>query len=333
MHFLSLFITILCSISGVWSAWQYNNGNWDEIARLLSLNGYDTVFYCAAYGLETDTEDLQECLNACTPLGIDVHAWVVLWKTGKCSVEDQNRFELDGRLQNSSDGTVEPWLCPTDPQNVRLMAQLCLKLAAEYPVAGIHLDYIRFSSNRVCFCDGCRERFRSHLGVRSYNWPSDCVSGGRLHDSFMQWRADMITDAVQAVRDSLSRINRIVLLSVAGTPREQEMQYFSQNWDIWLRSGIVDFVVPMNYTESDSEFVYWGEQQLEMAEGKSISCGIGPFSTRSTLTSSETEHQKALAMEMGFDGWVIFHLSKVFIERLGETTQSQGCRPNSIHTQ
>ncbi len=333
MHFLSLFITVLCSITGVWNAWQYNNGNWDEIARLLSLNGYDTVFYCAAYGPETDTEGLQECLNACTPLGIDVHAWVVLWKTGKCPVEDQNRFELNGRLQISSNGAVQNWLCPTDPQNVIAMAQLCLKLAAEYPVTGIHLDYIRFSSNRVCFCDGCRERFRRDVGIRSVDWPSDCVSGGRLHDNFMQWRADMVTDAVQAVRDSLSRINRVVLLSVAGTPREQEMRYFSQEWDVWLRSGIVDFVVPMNYTESDSEFVFWGEQQLEMAGGRSISCGIGSFSTRSTLTLSETEHQEALAEEMGFDGWVIFHLSSVFIERLRSTAQSRSSRLEPTRSQ
>ncbi|MCK4505825.1 MAG: hypothetical protein KAW14_09420, partial [Candidatus Aegiribacteria sp.] len=174
---------------------------------------------------------------------------------------------------------------------------------------------------------------RRDAGIRSIDWPTYCVSGGRLHDSFMRWRADMITDAVQAVRDSLSKINRIVLLSVAGTPREQEMRYFSQPWDVWLRSGIVDFVVPMNYTESDSEFVYWGEQQLEMAEGRSISCGIGSFSTRSTLTLSETEHQEALAEEMGFDGWVIFHLSGIFIERLRETAQSRDCRPHSIRSQ
>ena len=65
MHFLSLFTSVLFSITGVWSAWQYNNGNWDEIAPLLSLNGYDTVFYCVAYGPEMDTEGLQECLDAC----------------------------------------------------------------------------------------------------------------------------------------------------------------------------------------------------------------------------------------------------------------------------
>ncbi|MCK4672117.1 MAG: hypothetical protein KAT47_06180, partial [Candidatus Aegiribacteria sp.] len=107
---------------------------------------------------------------------------------------------------------------------------------------------------------------------------------------------------------------------------------FSQPWDVWLRSGIVDFMVPMNYPESDSEFVYWGEQQLEMAEGRPLSCGIGPFSTRSTLTLSETEHQEALAEEMGFDGWVIFHLSDVFIERLRETAQSRGSRPHPIRS-
>lgn len=327
MYSLSIVISALISITGVWNPWQYNEGNWDEIARLLSLNGYDSVFYCAVYGPVTDGEGLRECIDACSSQGIDVHAWIVLWKIRLCPEERQDSFSQEGRLQVSSEGDVLEWLCPTDPRNVRLMAQTILELAEEYPITGIHLDYIRYAGYQACFCDGCLERFEQDTGNRVIDWPDDCIRGGDLYDSFMEWRAGKITDVIHAVRDSLSSINRVVMLSVAVMPKEREMILFGQMWNTWLCSDIIDFVVAMNYTESDSQFILWGEQQLEIAGDESISCGIGSYSSRATLTSSETEHQQILAEELGFDGWVIFHLCDQLIENLRESEIPHTCRP------
>jgi len=70
-HFMhTLFILAITAVSGVWSAWQYNTGNWESLAPLLAENGFDTVFYCAAYGPETDIEGLRECVEACSENGI-----------------------------------------------------------------------------------------------------------------------------------------------------------------------------------------------------------------------------------------------------------------------
>jgi|GEM_PF-6068028 len=61
-----MFLVLLCaavSMSGVWSAWNYNKGNRAELAPLLCRNGYDTAFYCAAYGLRSGLVDFVVPIN------------------------------------------------------------------------------------------------------------------------------------------------------------------------------------------------------------------------------------------------------------------------------
>jgi uncharacterized lipoprotein YddW (UPF0748 family) len=321
---MSLLSSLLCavvSMSGVWSAWNYNTGNWAELAPLLSRNGYDTVFYCAVYGLESDTSGLQECIDACSVYDIDVHAWIVMWKVGKSTEQERELLAQQQRLQLSTDSNPDAglWLCPSDPRNVADMAGICLDIATNYDIRGIHLDYIRYASNRVCFCDGCRERFGRSAGIRILNWPNDCAEGGYLYDQYNQWRASAITGAVASVRDSLNSLYKAVELSAAVLPRVREMDYFAQHWNDWLSRGLVDFVVPMNYTLSDSELVFWGESQLAIANRISIPCGLIVYKDDRQFTRDEIENQQATALQMGFDGWVMFFLGGNLISILEET--------------
>lgn len=317
MSIITVLIAGIVSITGIWNCWNSNDGNWDELAPLLAANGYDTVFYSAAFGPVIDGEGLQECLDACLPLGIDVHAWVVMWRTNYAPDVQQESLLREGRMQAYSDGEViQDWMNPTDPRNVELMASVCLRIAAEYPVTGIHLDYIRYKYYLSGYSESTRERFLDEMSLRSIDWPDDCIRGGQYYDSFMEWRAGKMTDAVRAVRDSLNRINRVVQLSAAVMPHEREMLPFGQMWNRWLERGLIDFAVIMDYTESDSQFVIWGEEQIELAGDNTVLCGIGVRSASSALSERETLHQIELAEGMGFDGYVIYRLCDAVIERL-----------------
>lgn len=321
----ALILNCLLSITGIWNAWGYNSGDWLELAPLLYQNGYDTVFYCAAYGLETDIDGLNECIEACSAYDIDVHAWVVMWKTGQSSEEVREHLVQQDRLQVSidNDERVETWLCPTDPANVSEMASICLSIAASTNVKGIHLDYIRYASNRTCFCEGCFSRFQNSTGLRSLRWPDDCIPGGRNNTDYNRWRSEAITSAVSAVRDSLNRLNKVVILSAAVLPEEREMNYYAQHWNRWLERGIVDFVVPMNYTRLDSELIDWGDNQLELSGNHSIPCGLITSLDNERFTEEEISHQQELAEDLNFDGWVMFHLGDYMISIMRENTRTR----------
>jgi uncharacterized lipoprotein YddW (UPF0748 family) len=243
---------------------------------------------------------------------------VVMWKTSRSPDSLRTVLAGENRMQLSIDGNAdaETWLCPSRPENVELMASICLEIAAEFPVRGIHLDYIRYSSDRVCFCEECRTRFQRETGNYGLEWPEDCYRGGRLHDEFNRWRSEIITSAVVAVRDSLNRLNRVVELSAAVLPREREMDYFAQHWERWLASGTADFVVPMNYTLSDSELVHWGKAQIETAGRTPIPCGLITHSGEYLHTPSEISHQIETALDTGFRGTVLFHLGSHLVSIL-----------------
>jgi uncharacterized lipoprotein YddW (UPF0748 family) len=276
------------------------------------------VFYCAAYGMETDIEGLRECCEACSDYDIDVHAWVVMWKISKSPDSLRNCFGEHNRLQVSPGEGEEAsnWLCPSDPENVELFASLCVNLAQSVPVSGVHLDYIRYANDRVCFCDGCRNRFSLWSGNRRFAWPDDCARGGILHDEYNIWRSRTITNAVQAVRDSLGKLDRFVMLSAAVLPRQREMDYFGQHWENWAANGLLDFVVPMNYTMSDSELIIWSEPQIELAGEVPVYCGLINYGDDYYYSSSEIAEQRELAEDLGFDGWVLFHLSRHYMDML-----------------
>lgn len=313
MSFTAVLLAGLTAMSGVWSGWKANNGQWELLAPLLSESGFDTVFFLAAYGPVIDGEGLRECIDACHPQGIEVHAWVVMWRTNFVSDEERARLARESRFQAMDDGGIlEDWLNPTDPRNVELMAKTCLELAACYPVDGIQLDYIRFRSYLSGYSRGTGQRFLAENRTRGLIWPDDCLSGGRYYDLFMRWRAERITAAVRAVRDSLGRINRVVPLSAAVLPRRGQMLSFGQEWDRWLREDLVDFVVPMNYTPSDDRLEEWAAHQMELAEGGTLLCGIGFTAGENQLSPGEMRHQTGLAERLGFDGYSVFSLSGRF---------------------
>ena len=309
---IPLLLQFIIAVSGVWNAWDYNPGEWDELAPLLSEKGYDTVFYCAAYGPMVDREGLRECIESCGEYGIDVHAWVVMWKTDVCPDSMVESFRRQERMQVSIQGDENPgtWLCPWNPENVELMASICLDLASEFPVKGIHLDYIRYPSNRNCFCSACREGFDPWRNVL---WPDDCYYGGDFFREYTAWRGDVITSAVAAVRDSLSRINRVVELSAAVLPDNDSSGYFAQNWKDWLDRNLVDFVVAMNYTQSLGQLDNWAGDQLPPGGSERILCGLITHREDYQLTAEELDEQKSKALRLGYGGTVVFHLSNYFV--------------------
>ena len=312
-----LILSAVMSISGVWSSMNVDPCRWNEIASLLSENGFDTVFYPAAYGNDTYKDGLQACLEACHPQGIEVHALIVMFKSRSASDPLNGIEDFETRMQGHSDGSMDPeWLDPTDPRNVQLMTGICLEIASEFPVDGIHLDRIRWRDYLSGYSDSTRVRFMRDTGILDVQWPDDCLDGGEYHEDFLDWRASAVTSAVREVRNSLSRLNRTVQLSAAVMPKEREMIYWGQLWNEWLQDDLIDFAVPMNYTESDSQLSVWGEQQISLAGNETVYCGIGYRSSASELTENQMDQQIALAEQLGYDGLVVYRLCDDLIDLL-----------------
>lgn len=165
--------------------------------------------------------------------GIEVHAWVnamLAWSaeapppgdhvfrahpdwfvtdTQGRSIRTLSRAELDRRGLRGEGWFLDPAILGVRTELRRFVLELVLR----YPVAGVHLDYIRYPSGWI-------------------------PAGG----------AETVTYLLGLIRDDLALVRPGLRLSAAVLPVPAEARRtFGQDWAAWLERGIVDEAVPMVY--------------------------------------------------------------------------------------
>lgn len=301
-------------------------GNWDRTMAELKVAGINTLFvntlwaglahYPSRFVPMSHTarrfgDQMQAALEAGRRHGISVHAWVVLWNVGNAPPEFLEKVRKEGRLQKDSGGGEVLWLNPAMPENRRHMLSLIEELARNYPVDGIHLDYVRFPSANACYSKASRAAFEKWAGRVMTPWPSAVRTGQGL-DDFRRWRAGLITSFVRETKQSLRRLRPECVLSAAvwgGYP--DTIASIGQDWGLWLREDLLDFVVPMNYAEETSRFSALLEKQLALPGAKGrVYPGIGVVASESQLRADQVVEQIATARRLGARGFALYKLSQ-----------------------
>ncbi len=316
-------------VLGVWVAKGYP-GDWETTASSLLEAGVDHVLPCLLYGITpayrselvpdspvfpADTAWVDNLLTECTERGLEVHAWVVLWKASNADSALLERLAGEGRLQVSIDGDTLPWLCPTDPRNLDLEASLIGEMMDRFPLDGVQLDYVRFPNSNTCYCEGCRERFTEQTGLAVATWPEDVSPAGPLRDQYLVWRAERITHAV-TVFSSLVR-SRLPVVSAAVLPDRSDALACGQDWVQWCGTGLLDRLYPMNYFATTAELeAALSEQMQLLPPGFFTVCGLGSSIGALDVSADEAASQVEVALSTGVQGTCHFHLNATLMRML-----------------
>ena len=307
-------------------------GDWNRTMRELSEAGFTHVIpnmlwagsahYKSDYLPSDDAyrkygDQIAQAVAAGKLHGIQVHIWKVNYNldTAPQSFIDQMREEH--RTQVKADGSPQRWLCPSHPANQELeIASMC-EIVEKYDVNGIHFDYIRYPSDDVCFCDGCRERFESQTDQKVKNWPDDCYRG-ELKDAYTDWRCEQITKVVAGVHERAKRIRPTIQISAAVFPLHPECRrWVLQDWPVWVHAGYLDFVCPMSYNADPTAFAEWVDRNLEQVDGKiPVYPGIGATATGIAMTPDIVAAEIAVTRHAGAAGFTIFNLDARTADRL-----------------
>ncbi len=301
-------------------------GDWERTARELSQAGFNMILPNMLWGgvahyasdvlprsktFEKYGDQIQQCVAAAKKYGLEVHVWKVNWNLSGAPQEFIAKIHREHRNQVSVDGQPHDWLCPSHPDNFRLELESMLEVARKYDVDGLHFDYIRYPDRDKCYCDGCRARFEAELGRKVAHWPQDCYAGP-LRDEYANWRCAQITRLVKAVHDEAKKIRPDIKISAAvfgAYPSCRES--VAQDWPVWVREGLLDFVCPMDYTQNDQAFVDLVRNQLRLVDGRiPIYPGIGQW----RLSADRTVGQIYLARQLGASGFTLFNLSPESID-------------------
>ncbi|MBU4198464.1 MAG: family 10 glycosylhydrolase [Verrucomicrobia bacterium] len=301
-------------------------GNWNATCQALSESGFTAVFpnlawagtahYASQYVPASSTarkygDQLKQSAAAARRYGLELHVWKICWNLGQAPDSLVDQLRKAGRLQKTDDRQTLKWLCPTHPENIAQELNMISELITSARVDGIHLDYMRYPSAHACFCSGCRQRFEQWRGRSVRDWP-DSVKSGELKDSFATWRRNQITGFLRSTRDLLRRRNPGIKLSAAVYPNYPECSVgMGQDWGLWLKEGLVDFVCPMDYADDSAAFKALVRRQTMLPKSRGrVFPGIGVTATESRLAPDQVIEQILQVRSAGAGGFMLFDLNR-----------------------
>ena len=281
-------------------------------------------------------DPLQALINTAHAQGVEVHAWVIaiaMWNSITPPKDPSHIFNLHGPgtsgrdnwVMTRSDGLArlsDDWMLdPGHPDAAAWVANAATSIVRNYDVDGINLDRIRYPDGNLGslvpswgYNPTAVARFRAETGR------SDTPSN--TDPQWTQWRRDQVTGIVR----------RIYLESTALKPRirvsadlitygygpqttgswENTRAYAEQlqDWRGWLREGILDTAMLMNYKRDSlatqhQMYDEWNEFAKDNQYRRSVVIGSALY--LNDIASSVSQVRRALAPSAAGNnaiGWV-----------------------------
>ena len=218
--------------------------------------------------LDTTYDPLADLLVHAHAAGLEVHAWVncaVVWSGPRpprdprhvlnahpewvvrapggrpmtlLRPDERRRLGLEGIFLSPSHRGVRVWV-----------ARIAQEIARNYPVDGIHLDYIRQPGLSLASDPITRAGFVWRTGFDPERF--DALGRDRraqADSAWTAWRGEQVTQIVRDVRDSLERVRPGIPLSAAVlADTVSARRGHAQPWTDWVRTGLIDRAFVMCY--------------------------------------------------------------------------------------
>ena len=283
-------------------------------------------------------DPLQTLIDKAHAQGIEVHAWVIataFWRDGPAPASATHAFNLHGPsasgnanwLMSRNDGVMQTgtdWLLdPGHPDAAQWIVDMATSIVANYAVDGINLDRIRYPDGNSQvgqptwgYNPVAVARFQQATGRTDRPLPTDT--------QWAQWRRDQITGIVRKVYIESYAIRPSVRVSAdtitygngpqtqGGWQNTRAYAEQLQDWDGWMREGILDLNIPMNYkrdqtSPSDQRRMYqdWSDFAKDQQYGRQTAIGSAPYLNDIAATVRQVRTALAPSTAGSFGaGWV-----------------------------
>ncbi len=215
---------------------------------------------------------------------------------------DENRNRVEGLYSS-----------PSHPVVKERVYSVAMDLVDRYDVDGIHLDYVRYPSDDYDYSRAALTRFDSWVGERvsparrvqlDEALATDPLAyADALPGPWSEFRRTHITDLVARIYTGVKRRRPGVVVSAAVFPDARDsFTQRHQDWEGWLRAGIIDAVAPMAYTADDARYEELIEHVVSVGGAERVWAGIGTH----VATYEGTVDMIGTARRMGVRGVMLF---------------------------
>jgi uncharacterized lipoprotein YddW (UPF0748 family) len=210
------------------------------------------------------------------------------------------------------------------PEYRDFIVELMVGVARDYPVDGIHLDYIR--SMGQCYCEQCRAEFARQFGKPLVE---------ATEEEWIRWQRQAIGDIVQRSAEGVRRVRPGARMSAAVFSSMHGGAVQGQDPAGWAREGWLDLVIPMDYQMQTLQVRSNERQFLEALDddGKLVT-GLSLYMRSGGQVMSRppelVREQIGLVRQLGIHGYCLFaysHLSDEQLEMLREEVNAEAARP------
>ena len=175
---------------------------------------------------------------------------------------------------------------PDSEEARKALVRKTVKLARKKNIDGIHLDYFRYRPGAL---KGVEQRKKG---------------------------AKTLTGLLSRIHRAVASQSRGIKISAAVFPRPRSQLSVGQDITKWTKSGLVDFVCPMSYTNSKTQFIEWAKENIAASSRRKVAMGIGSYANESRLDAKEIHAQVMAAAKLKMHGAVIFILDAELKSRL-----------------
>lgn len=263
-------------------------GNWKRTIALLKESHVTDVFVNVAGAgfahytssvlprsktFSQEGDQLAQCLAAARGSGIRIHAWILCFTATRATPDVMEDFRRKGWRLTDRGGKLTEYLNPSNASVRARIISAIDEIQSKYKVDGIHLDFVRWY-----------ERSEKPKGA-----------------------ADVITRFVAEVR---SHVRRPCWLTTAVLGKYPScVASVGQDWESWLAGNLVDYVVPMDYTESSTQFESFLKQHSAVkSHARRTIAGIGVTANESRLDARSVIEQINASRRHGLAGNALFDL-------------------------
>jgi uncharacterized lipoprotein YddW (UPF0748 family) len=225
---------------------------------------------------EQEGDQLKACIEAGRKANIRVHAWVLCFTATRSSPAVLDSFAKRGWRLKTKSGKLSEYL---DPSNSAVRAHILSvidEIQVKYPaVSGIHLDFVRWYEQSVK--------------------PKDA--------------AQVFSKFVASAKRRVARPRWFTTAVLGKYP--QCVNSVGQDWTSWIDANLVDYVVPMDYTENSNTFEEYLKQHAALkTRARRTIAGIGVTANESRLSPLQVINQIRLARKYNMAGVALFDLDR-----------------------
>lgn len=308
-------------------------------ALFAQVNGRSEAYYRsrllpAAPGVEPGLDPLAYLLQRAGRAGLEVHAWINAFTAGMLSelpadaqhvlnrhpewvtADREGRSVWEYSLEEALMHLPARMLDPGVPAVQDFVYQSVMEVVERYPVAGVHLDYVRYPSRRFGYHPESVARFMAEHGFDPAALERDAAAYISRHgvEAYREqlalwdgWRREQVTGLVARIRDGIKARRPGVRFSVAvHADMTDAVENRLQDWPAWIERGLVDAVVPMAYSKDTARVARQLEDAVALARASGVAVYAGLGAHLLVDAPQTLAEQLEAARAAGTDAVVIF---------------------------